>query len=107
MKKLTGTFIVITLILWMGQSCTRQPFACYSTDVSPDSFYVMQPITFYASCSNDADSYYWEFYGNEDSTEYGYSVTKTFKNPGKVKVFLLVTGKSKTASASDSIIIHP
>jgi PKD repeat protein len=92
---------------WMIQSCGKAPFACFTTDLDRDKIHVNQPVTFAANCTSNASDYFWQFYGNEDSTEFGYSVTKVFKNPGKVEVFLLVSGGHKTSTTTDSIMVLP
>lgn len=86
------------VLLLAIQACTGSPYACFRTEPDEEDIHVNQPITFRANCSSGADSYFWEFYDKEDSTEYGFSVTKTFTDTGEVKVFLLVVGGGKTSS---------
>jgi hypothetical protein len=97
----------IIFLLWALPACTRAPFACFRTDVAEADIHVNQPVTFSAYCSSGAGSYFWEFYDKEDSTEYGFSVTKTFATPGDVKVFLLVVGNGKTSSTERYITVQP
>lgn len=93
--------------LWMINSCScNRPFACFLTSVDEDSIKVWQPVTFTPSCSSGATDYRWEFYDNEDSTSFDYSVTKVFTDSGDVKVFLLVIGDGKVASTSRTIHVH-
>lgn len=107
MRKL-GIGILLGMVLIAVNSCnTKRPFACYTTDVSPDSIYVGQPVTFTATCSSNGNDYFWEFYDNDDSTVFGYSVTMTFYQPGNVDVFLLVSNNSSTSSTSDVIKVKP
>ncbi len=89
-------------------SCgAKRPFACFTTDVDPDSIHVGQPVTFTANCSSNGRDYYWEFYDKDDSTFYGYSVTMTFYQPGDVDIFLLVSNNSSTSSTSDIVKVKP
>ncbi len=99
--------IVVVAALFLIQSCKGKPFACFSTEPDEDNLHVNQPITFRANCSTNADTYYWEFYDKEDSTEYGFSVTKTFADTGEVKVFMLVVGGGKTSATERYITIRP
>jgi hypothetical protein len=100
-------FLSFITLLLLVQSCGRQPYACFRTEPEEDNIHVHQPVTFRANCSTGADSYFWEFYDKEDSTEYGFSVTKTFKDTGEVKVFLLVVGGGKTSSTQTYIKVKP
>lgn len=110
MQKL-GLFIGVLAVLALAatqSSCgARRPFACFTTDVDPDSIHVGMPVKFTATCSSNAKDYYWEFYDNEDSTFLGYSVTMTFYQPGEVEVFLLTANNSSTANTSDKITVKP
>lgn len=99
-------FVVIAC-LFLSQSCGRTPYACFTTEPDEDSIHVNQPVTFRANCTSGAGSYYWEFYDKDDSTEAGFSVTKTFYAPGEVKVFLLVVGNGKTSSTERYITVQP
>lgn len=101
------TFVCFLLSLLFIQSCVRAPYACFRTEPDEGDIHVNQPVTFSAYCSTGADSWFWEFYDKEDSTEYGFSVTKTFTDTGEVKVFLLVVGGSKTSSTERYITVKP
>ena len=111
MQKL-GLFIgvigVMALLVLTQSACNnKRPFACFRTDVDPDSIYVGKPVTFMANCSSNSKDYYWEFYENEDSTYFGYSVTVTFYQPGDVNVFLLTSNNNSTSSTSEVIKVKP
>lgn len=99
--------LVIAGMLAMSSSCGTHPFACFTTDVAEDSIHRMQPVTFNAACSANGDGYFWELYGNEDSTFYGTTLTTVFKDTGNVKVFLLITAGGRTASTERYIKVLP
>ncbi len=102
-------FILIAAVaaVLLLQACKGRPFACFTTEPDEDDLHVHQPVIFRASCSTNADTYYWEFYDKEDSTEYGFSTIKTFADTGQVKVFMLVVGGGKTSSTERYITIRP
>ena len=102
-----GVLAVLALAATQSSCGTRRPFACFRTDVDPDSIYVGQPVTFTASCSSNSNDYFWEFYDNEDSSYQGYSVTITFYQPGDVSVFLLTANNNTTSSTTDVIKVKP
>ncbi len=99
--------IFVFVALLATAACSRRPYACFRTEPEEEDIHVNQPVTFRANCSSGADSYFWEFYDKEDSTEYGFSVTKTFADTGEVKVFLLVVGGGKTSSTERYIKVKP
>lgn len=101
-------FILYFIVLLLAMAgCTTKPYACFRTEPEEEDIHVNQPVVFRANCSSGADSFFWEFYDKEDSTEYGFSVTKTFTDTGEVKVFLLVVGGGKTSSTERYITIKP
>ena len=106
MHKAFSIFLGFILLVSI-ESCGKRPFACFETSVDEADIHVNQPVKFFALCSSNADDFYWEFYDNEDSTEFGYSVTKTFKDTGLVNVFLLVSKGNKTSSTERKIKVLP
>lgn len=102
-----GVIAVIAIGATQSACNTKRPFACFTTDVDPDSIYVGQPVTFTANCSSNSSDYFWEFYDNDDSTYYGYSVTVTFYQPGNVDIFLLTSNNSSTSSTTDIVKVKP
>lgn len=102
-----GLIAVLGLVATQSACNNKRPFACFTTNVDPDSIHVGQPVTFTATCSSNSNDFYWEFYDNEDSTFYGYSVVMTFYQPGDVDVFLLTANSSSTSSTSDVIKVKP
>lgn len=102
-----GAIAIMVLVLTQAACNNKRPFACFRTDVDPDSIYVGKPVTFTASCSSNSNDYFWEFYDNEDSSYQGYSVTMTFYQPGDVSVFLLTANNNTTSSTTDVIKVKP
>lgn len=107
LQRISVLVFVLFVITYIAPSCNRAPFACFSTSVDVDSIYRYQPVTFVASCSNNADEYFWQFYDKDDSTEFGYAVTRTFYDTGAVNVYLLVTSGRKTSSTLQTIYVKP
>ncbi|MFN8298662.1 MAG: hypothetical protein U0T75_06110 [Chitinophagales bacterium] len=105
--KQTIVLIMITGILALINSCAKHPFACFTTEPDENSIHRMQPVTFNAACSTNGDGFFWELYGNEDSTFYGQTLTTVFKDSGNVKVFLLITAGGRTASTERYIKVLP
>lgn len=105
MGKAVAIFSLFALVL--VSSCGKHPFACFTTEPDEEDLHVNQPVTFHAACSTNGTEFYWELYDNEDSTFYGDPLTVTFKDTGDVKVFLLISTGSKTASAERVIHINP
>lgn len=99
--------LVIAGLLTLVNSCAKHPFACFSTDIPEDQIHRMQQVTFNAACSTNGDGFFWELYGNEDSTFYGPTLTTVFKDTGNVKVFLLITAGGRTASTERYIKVLP
>jgi PKD repeat protein len=102
---LLSCLIVIGLSTF--SSCKKSTFACFDTLTDKNDIHVNVPVTFVATCSNNADSYFWEFGGNEDSTDYGYSVTRTFYTTGNVEVKLFVTGGVTIGAITNTYDIKP
>lgn len=98
---------LIGVLLSTIPSCKKSTFACFEPLTDKDSIRVNIPVTFVAVCSYNADSYFWEFGGNEDSTDYGYSVTRTFYSPGNVDVKLFVTGTSEIGAVINTYNVKP
>ena len=97
------TFFSSLLLLLIFQSCGRKPFACFRTDVDEDSIHVNEPVIFNSVCSSNGNSFFWEFYDNEDSIFFTPTVQKIFYDTGNVKVFLLVTNGNKSSTVSREI----
>ena len=100
MKKTLALLLVVTAAVAVGLQSCGHPFACITTDIDEDSIHVNQPVTFTGACSSSADDYFWIFDDNSDSSFFGYNITKTFTDTGDHEVFLLVTGKGKSASTT-------
>ncbi|MCW5909213.1 MAG: hypothetical protein KIS94_15210 [Chitinophagales bacterium] len=98
--------LLLVSLLYL-ESCGRKPYACFMTEPDEEEIHVNQPVTFYAGCSINAETFFWEFYGNDDSTDYGYSTTRTFYTPGQVKVFLIVVGQGKSTATERYITVQP
>ncbi len=107
MRQTIVLILVTGLLLSLVNSCGKHPFACFTTDVPEDSIHRFQTVTFNSACSTNGDGYFWELYGNEDSTFYGNTLTTAFKDTGTVKVFLLITAGGRTASTERYIKILP
>lgn len=100
-------YSLLLVALFFTESCMRKPYACFLTEPDEEDIHVNQPVTFYAGCSVNAETYFWEFYGIQDSTDYGYSTTRTFYDTGQVKVFLIVIGYGKNSSTQRYIRVQP
>jgi len=100
MKKRIFVLPFLVAMSLVYSSCKKNTFACFESNTDKDSIHVNIPVTFVAVCSYNADSYFWEFGGNEDSTDYGYSVTRTFYTPGNVDVKLFVAGSTVSAAVN-------
>jgi hypothetical protein len=107
MKKSLPFFCFIVVVLLALSSCKKSTFACFEPLTDENNIRVNIPVTFVASCSNNADSYFWEFGGNEDSTDYGYSVTRTFYTTGNVDVKLFVTGGTTIGAITNTYNVKP
>lgn len=106
MARVIASLFLLLLIVSI-HSCTKRPYACFRTIPEEDSLKVNVPITFIASCSSNGDDFFWEFYDNPDSSEFGYSTVRTFHTAGQVEVFLLVAGNGKTAATTKMVTINP
>lgn len=106
MARVIVSFFLLLLIVSV-HSCTKRPYACFRTIPEEDSLKVNEPITFIASCSSNGKDFFWEFYDNPDSSEFGYSTVRIFNSPGQVEVFLLVAGNGKTAATTKMVTINP
>lgn len=74
------------------------PTACFT---APDDIYVGVEATFSASCSQDAESYAWEF--GDGSTASGQQVTHTFSAAGDYEITLTVSSAGGEDETSESI----
>jgi len=106
MRVVSAIFILLAAV-YSCTSCGRTTSACFETSVHPDSVHLNQPVTFNAACTINGGQYNWEFYNNEDSVEFGVTVTKAFSDTGDVDVFLLVTNGTKSSSISKTIHVNP
>ncbi len=88
-------------------SCGHAPNACFASSINEDSIHVNQAVTFNAACTSNGDGFNWQFYGNEDSVEFGSIVTKAFPDTGSVNVYLLVTNGKKSSSVTRDIRVIP
>ena len=99
--------VVACILLLAAQSCSKQPVACYTTNISIDSIHRNQPVTFDATCSVNAGSYNWQFYNRNDSVAFTPIVTKVFPDSGTVNVYLLVTSGNSFAGLNTNITVLP
>lgn len=108
MMKLNQSTIPATMFLLMLiTSCAKNPLPCFMTNPEEDNIHVSQPVTFSAYCSNNSEEFFWEFYGNEDSIEFGPVVTKYFSDTGTVKVAMTAINGTKAAIYKQDILVKP
>lgn len=98
MKKILCLFGAAALI----SSCRKDPSACF-TYHRPTEFKTGDTVTF-SNCSNNGDSYLWEFADGTTSTETNPS--HVFTTTGTFEVTLTVTNKKSSESISKEIDLN-
>ena len=98
----------IALVLTIGltilaTSCTKTPEACFVIDNGSANTKVNEEIQFDASCSKDADSYFWNF--GDGTSQTGYLTKHKYANAGNYTVILTATHSSKSATLSKVVSI--
>jgi PKD repeat protein len=98
MKK---TFLLVAISVSLFLQCTPDPTACFTTtSESIDNGYnpiVGEDITF-ENCSEEADSYYWDFGNGEISTDA--KPKYTYEEGGEYTITLEATNKKSTTTSS-------
>ena len=106
MKKGILAFVLISAYAVVVSSCSSNPTACFTISTVPDSIRVGHTVAMDAGCSTGATQYFWDF-GNGKNSSTGPATTVTYDSIGTYTVSLVVSGSSKTASASRSLIVKP
>ena len=104
--KSTHLVVVVSVLVLLLQACGKKPVPCFDTYPDKENIHINQQVTFSAYCTNNGNDYYWQFYNNEDSIEFGPVVTKYFKDTGTVKVSLTATNANKSAIYTDYILVR-
>jgi PKD repeat protein len=98
MKKSLLFFAITSIVI---TSCTKKPSACFSADKSEAS--TNENINFNSSCSENAESYAWNF--GDGSNGEGSSVSHKYTIPGDYTVTLTAKGKKDEAQIAKAIKI--
>ncbi|GAA4013708.1 hypothetical protein GCM10022408_28530 [Hymenobacter fastidiosus] len=85
-------------------SCSKKPEACFSVDKGSLSTKVNEEIQLNATCSNDADSYAWEY--GDGAIEAGAIVKHKYLKAGTYTVKMTAKGDGKSDTASKEVVIQ-
>jgi PKD repeat protein len=106
MKKGILAFVLIAVYAVLVSSCSSNPAACFTITTVPDSIKVGHTVAMDAGCSTGATQYYWDF-GNGKNSSTGPATTVIYDSIGTYTISLVVSGSSKTATASKSVVVKP
>ncbi|MEO5570680.1 MAG: PKD domain-containing protein [Bacteroidia bacterium] len=98
---------IVNLIAFLGvtiliASCTKTPEACFTVDKGKTAK-ENEEIQYDASCSKDADSYFWDF--GDGSTGSGSPVKHKYPHTGNYVIMLTAHHSSKSATISQAVTI--
>ncbi len=105
MNKTTPTLLFIALF-GILTSCKQSPAPCFVVTTPADSIRVGHVVSFDASCSSDASSYYWDLGDGVTSTSAPVTST-TYDSATTYSVTLVVGSSGKSASIARNITVLP
>lgn len=94
--------IILSGILLVNVSCTKDPEACFVSDKGKAAK-VNEEVHFNAACSTDADSYAWDFGDGTSAT--GATTKHKFSRAATYMVKLTVSNKNKDAMIIQDLVI--